>query len=155
MNLYLMQHGLANTKEIEIEESLSEEGIKNVGISARALKKLNVSFDVIICSGKKRSIQTANIIAKEFNFNVEKIITSDFVNPMADPKDTINFINQYQRVFIAGHLPSIKNIISFLLNSNNIEIQIQNAGCTCIDTHNNSPILKWHLTHDILKKIIN
>jgi phosphohistidine phosphatase len=154
MNLYLMQHGIANPKEIDIDESLSDEGVKKVITSAKALKKLNISFDAIICSPKKRSFQTAKIIAKEFNFKEDKIIQTENVKPMSDPKETINFIKQYERIFIAGHLPNIKEVIFYLLNQI-FEIDIQNAGCTFIEIKSNKSILKWHLTNDILKNIIN
>jgi phosphohistidine phosphatase len=154
MNLYLMQHGNSNPKEIDIDESLSEEGIKKVIVSAKALKKLNVSFDVIICSPKMRSIQTAKIIAKEFNFKEDKIIQTENVKASSNHKDTLDFINQYERVFIAGHLPNIKEIIFSLLNQI-FEIDIQNAGCTFIETQSNKSILKWHLTNNILKNMIN
>jgi len=152
MNLYLMQHGLANPKDIDPEENLTEKGSQVILSSARALKKINISFDVIICSPKKRSKQTAKIVAKEFKFPEEKIIETDKVKPMTPPEETIDFISQYERVFIAGHLPSIKEIISYLLYpTSSIEIDIHNGGCTRLDIENKVAILKWHLTPGILK----
>jgi phosphohistidine phosphatase len=149
-----MQHGIANPKEIDIDESLSDEGIKKVALSAKALKKLNISFDVIVCSPKKRSIRTAKIIANEFDFKEDKIIQTENVKAKSDPKDTLNFINQFERVLIAGHLPNIKELIFHLLNKV-FEIDIQNAGCTYIQSENSKSILKWHLSADILKNMIH
>ncbi len=155
MNLYLMQHGLSKSKEIDAEVSLTNEGARIVETSAKALKKINISFDVIICSPKKRSIQTAQIVAKVFNFPDSKIIETDAVKPRAPAEEALDFISKYERVFIAGHLPSIKEIISFLLSPTyNIEIDVQNGGCTRIDKEKDSYILKWSLIPDILKLMI-
>lgn len=155
MNLYLMQHGIANLKEIDIEESLSEKGKEIIKNSAIGLTKIPISFDVIICSPKKRSKQTAQIVADVFNFPKERIIESEKVRPLSPAEETLDFISQYERVFIAGHLPSIKEIISFLLYpTSTIEIDIQNGGCTKLDIEKDKNILKWHLTPNILKKFI-
>lgn len=155
MNLYLMQHGLSNPKEIDIEESLSEKGTNIIKNSAIGLKKIPISFDVIICSPKKRSKQTAKIIADIFKFPKEKIIESEKVKPLTPPEETLDFISEYERVFIAGHLPSIQEVISYLLFPTSlINIDIQNGGCTRIDIEKDKNILKWHLTPNILKRMI-
>ncbi len=155
MNLYLMRHGLANPKETDQEESLSEKGKQIIEISAKALKKMKISFDVIICSPKKRSKQTAEIIAKTFIFPQIKIIESNKVAPNSPAEETLDFIANYEKVFIVGHLPSIKEIISYLLYpTSSIDIDIDCGGCTWIETNKNFSILKWHLTSDILKLIL-
>ncbi len=155
MNLYLMQHGQANPKEIDIEESLSEKGKEVIKNSAFGLKKIPISFDVIICSPKKRSKQTAQIVAEVFRFPKEKIIETEKVKALTPAEETLDFISEYERVFIAGHLPSIKEIISYLLYPTaTINVDIQNGGCTKIDIEKDANILKWHLTPNILKRMI-
>lgn len=153
-NLYLMQHGIANSINEDPEESLSEKGRDIIKMSAIGLKKINISFDVIICSPKKRSIQTAQIIADIFKFPENNIMETDKVKPMTPAEETLEFISKYERVFIAGHLPSIKEIISYLLYPTaSIEVDVHNGGCTRIDFDNQKPVLKWHLTPNILKLI--
>ncbi len=154
MELYLMQHGIANPKEKDIEEHLSERGKTIVMSSAKALKKINISFDVILCSPKKRSIETAEIIAEEFHFPIKNIIETEKVKPTSPAEEALDFCQKYERVFIAGHLPSIKEIISFLLYPTSLlEVDIQNGGCTRMQIIDNKAILKWHLVPDILKLI--
>ena len=92
MNIYLMQHGISNSKEIDAEEGLTKEGVEIIRNSAKALKKMSISFDVIICSSKKRSKETAQIIAKEFHFPSSKILQTEKVKPMALAEDTMDFI---------------------------------------------------------------
>ncbi|NGX63042.1 MAG: hypothetical protein KR126chlam6_00448 [Candidatus Anoxychlamydiales bacterium] len=154
MNLYLMQHGIANPKEIDIEESLSDKGKDIIKSSAKGLKKINISFDVIICSPKKRSYETAMIVADIFKFPENKIIETEKVKPLSPAEESLDFISEYERVFLVGHLPSIKEIISYLLYPTaSIEIDIQNGGCTKLDIEKDKNILKWHLTPNILKLI--
>lgn len=155
MNLYLMQHGLANLKEIDIEQSLSGKGEETIKNSAIGLKKIPISFDVIICSPKKRSKQTAEIVREVFKFPKEKIIESEKVLPLTPAEETLDFISNFESVFIAGHLPSIQEIISFLLYpTSSLNVEIQNGGCTKIDIEVDRNILKWHLTPNILKRMI-
>jgi phosphohistidine phosphatase len=154
MNLYLMQHGLSKSKEEDIEQSLSDNGKIIIENSAKGLKNLNVSFDVIFCSSKKRSKETALIVAHAFDFPKDKIIESDKVLPMAKAQESLELIKNNERIFIAGHLPNIKEIITYLISPNAIcNIDIQNGGCTKIDIDNDSALLKWHLPANILKKI--
>ena len=155
MNLYLMQHGLANLASVDPEESLSEKGKDIIKLSAIGLKKINISFDVIICSPKKRSKQTAQIVADVFKFPKEKIIETEKVKPLTPAEETLDFISDYERVFIAGHLPSIKEIISYLLYpTSSLNVDIHNGGCTRIDIERDKNILKWHLNANILKRMI-
>jgi len=149
-----MQHGPANSKELDPEESLSQEGEKVIKASAIALKKIGIDFEVIVCSPKKRSKQTANIIAHQFQFPSQRIIETEKVKALIPAEETIDFISTYKSVFIAGHLPSIQEIISYLLYpTSNIKIDIQNGGCTKIDIQKNEAALIWHLSPDILKLI--
>ena len=149
-----MQHGLANPESLDPQEGLSDKGKEIIKQSARGLKKINISFDVIFCSPKKRSKQTAQIIADIFKFPENNIIETDKVKATTPAEETLDFISKYERVFISGHLPSIKEIISYLLYPTAlIEIEIQNGGCTRIDFEKQKPILKWHLTPNILKLI--
>ena len=64
MQLYLMQHGQANASDIDIEEGLSDIGISTIHSSAMALKQMEIGFDVIISSNKKRAAMTAAIVAE-------------------------------------------------------------------------------------------
>ena len=65
MEVYLMQHGPALPKEQDPEEGLGPEGQERIHTSGQALRKMGVNFDAILCSPKKRSQQTAAIVAEE------------------------------------------------------------------------------------------
>ncbi|MGD9339110.1 MAG: histidine phosphatase family protein [Syntrophobacterales bacterium] len=79
MEIYLMQHGPNLSKDEDPEESLSPEGEAQVSKAAQAIKRMGLGFEVIIASPKKRSKQTAAIVAEAVGFPVEDILETEKV----------------------------------------------------------------------------
>jgi phosphohistidine phosphatase len=160
MEIYLMQHGPALPKDQDPEEGLGPEGKERIRASGQALKKMGVTFDAVLCSPKKRSKQTAGIVAEEVGFPLEKIIETKQVKAMAPPEETVQALaglSGADRVLIAGHLPSVAETASFLLTEGSkAAVQFEMGGCCLIDvdelpTH--SGRLRWYLTPSQLKLI--
>lgn len=153
MEIYLMQHGPALPKDQDPEEGLNPEGKERIHASGQALKKMGVAFDAILSSPKKRSKQTAAIVAEAVGFPVEKIVETKKVKAMAPPEETIQALSEFsgaRRVLVAGHLPSVAEMASFLLTEGSkAAVQFEMGGCCLIDvdklpTH--SGRLLWYLT---------
>lgn len=160
MEIYLMQHGPALPKEQDPDEGLSPAGEARIHASGNALKRMGVSFDVILSSPKKRSKQTAAIVAKEIGFPPEKIMETEKVKAMTPPEETIKALTKYagnKRILIAGHLPSVAEVASFLLTEGSkATIEFERGGCCRIDVedlHTHSGYLRWYLTPEQLKLI--
>ena len=160
MEIYLMQHGSALPKEQDPDEGLSPGGEARIHASGKALKKMGISFDVILSSPKKRSKQTASIVAKEVEFPPEKIMETEKVKAMTPPEETIKALAEYagnQRILIAGHLPSVAEVASFLLTEGSkATIEFERGGCCRIDVEDlptHSGHLRWYLTPEQLKLI--
>ena len=158
MEIYLMQHGPALPKEQDPEEGLSPDGEARIHWSGKALKKMGIDFDVILSSPKKRSKQTASIIAEELGITPENIVETENVKAMAPPEETIKMLSELsdkEKILIAGHLPSVAEIASFLLTEGSkAAIEFENGGCCRIDVDNlptNSGHLRWYITPDQLK----
>ena len=160
MELYLMQHGPSLPKEQDPDEGLSPEGKERIHTSGKALKKMGIDFDAILASTKKRSGQTAAIIAEELGFPPEKIMETDKVKAMTPPEETIKVlaeISGYTKVLIAGHLPSLAEVASFLLtDGSKATVEFERGGCCRIDveelpTHFGR--LRWYVTPDQLALI--
>lgn len=160
MQVYLMQHGPALPKDQDPEEGLSPEGRERVRASGLALKKMGVCLDMILSSPKKRSRETASIVAREVGVSPEKIVETAQVKAMTPAEETVRALAELagaQSVLIAGHLPSVAETASFLLTKGpGAAVQFEMGGCCCIEvdelpTH--SGRLKWHLTPDQLKMI--
>jgi len=160
MEIYLMQHGPALPKEQDLDEGLSPEGDARIHASGKALKKMGITFDVILASPKKRSRQTAAIVAEEVGFPPEKIMETEKVKAMTPPEETIKVLREYganRKVLIAGHLPSLAEVASSLLTEgSHATIAFERGGCCRIDVEDlptHSGHLKWYLTPEQLKLI--
>ena len=153
MEIYLMQHGSNLSRDEDPEESLSPEGQGQVSKTAEAIRKMGLKFDVIISSPKKRSKQTAAIVAKAVGFPVAEIVETDRVKAMTPAEETVNYLKQFedkQSVLIAGHLPSLAEVASSLLTlGSKATIQFERGGIGRIDvdelpTHEGR--LRYYLT---------
>ena len=160
MEIYLMQHGPAMPKDQDPDEGLSPEGKDRIHAGGQALKKMGVTFDAILSSPKKRSRQTAAIVAEEVGFPVERIVETKKVKAMTPPEETVQALSELsgaERVLIAGHLPSVAELASFLLTEGSkATVQFEMGGCCLIEvdelpTH--SGRLRWYLAPSQLKLV--
>ena len=160
MEIYLMQHGPNLPKEQDPDEGLSPEGDARIHASGKALKKMGISFDVILASPKTRSRQTAAIVAEEVGFPPEKIMETEKVKAMIPPEETVTVLRDYganTKVLIAGHLPSLAELASSLLTEgSHATIAFERGGCCRIDVEDlptHSGHLRWYLTSEQLNLI--
>lgn len=160
MEIYLMQHGPNLPKDQDPEEPLSQEGEALISAAAGAIKKMGLKFDVIVASPKKRSRQTAEIVARALGFPVDQIADTEKVKAMTPAEETIDFLKQYtdrESVLVAGHLPSLGEVASYLLTSGSkASIHFERGGLGRIDvpslpTHEGE--LRWYLTPEQLNLI--
>lgn len=160
MEIYLMQHGLALPRDEDPEEGLSSEGDELIHATGKALRKMGIGFDAILASTKKRARQTAAIVAEEVGFPMEKIIETDKVKAKTPPEETIQVLAELSgctKVLVAGHLPSLAEVASFLLtDGSKASVAFENGGCCRIDTEElptHSGRLRWYLNPEQLKVI--
>jgi phosphohistidine phosphatase len=139
---------------------LSLEGEARIHASGKALRRMGITFDAIFSSPKKRSGQTAAIVAGQVGFPPDKITETDKVKAMTPPEETLEMLcglRGYNRVLIAGHLPSVGEVASSLLTEGSkATVAFEMGGCCRIDveqlpTHTGQ--LKWYLTPDQLELI--
>jgi phosphohistidine phosphatase len=157
MEIYLMQHGPYLPKEQDPDEGLSPEGEARIHASGKALRKMGVTFDAIFSSPKRRSGQTAAIVAGEVGFPPDKITETDKVKAMTPPEETLEMLRElgsHNRVLIAGHLPSVGEVASSLLTEGSkATVAFEMGGCCRIDAQElptHAGQLKWYLTPDQL-----
>ena len=157
MEIYLMQHGSALPKEEDPEEGLSSDGKQSIHDSGKALRKMGITFDVILSSPKKRAQQTASIVAEEVGFPLDKIIQTEKVKALTPPEETLAILAEYsakKRILIAGHLPSVAEVASLLLTKGpKITVAFERGGCCRIDVEDlatHAGHLKWYLTPEQL-----
>jgi phosphohistidine phosphatase len=105
MKLYLVQHAKAASKEAGPERSLTEEGRREVQKISEFVRPLNISVDYLWDSGKKRSVQTAELLAE-----VVKIKDAHTTHKGLEPNDDViqlkdELVSIQRDVMIVGHLP--------------------------------------------------
>ncbi len=115
MQLYLMQHGLAQNEEQDPTRPLSSEGIEQVKATARGIRRLGLDFVLIVTSPKRRAQQTAALVAEAVRYPYSDIVTTEVLLPKADPAGLLAILDSEAdeaRVLAVGHLPHLANFVS-------------------------------------------
>lgn len=115
MLLYLVQHAEAKREEEDPERGLTDKGFKDIARTAAYAKKLGITVNAIHHSGKKRAMQTAQILADQLK--PEKgVAETDSLAPMDDPAIWDNRVAEMNEdIMLVGHLPSLARLASLLL----------------------------------------
>ncbi len=120
MEIYLVRHGEAFTKEEDTERHLNKYGLNQCLLMGKALKRLDITFDLIVSSLKVRARQTAEIIAEEVGYSKKEIKITETLEPTAPPGKMLSYLNKFsgiKSVMLAGHLPLLGYLASELLSS--------------------------------------
>ena len=115
MELYLVQHGEATSKEVNPERPLTEKGKEDVTKVAKFLKRCGLEIDIIWHSTKTRAIETAEIISsilspKRGTEQKEGLAPND---PVREVFTAIK--SEEKNLMIVGHLPFLQKLASLIL----------------------------------------
>ena len=133
MALYLVQHGKNLTKEIDPDQSLSEEGTREVERIGDTAQSYNVLVGRIRHSGKKRAQQTAEIFAQKLG--VTDVAEADGLKALDDPAEFAKTLNNGENLMLVGHLPFMERMASYLTTGSTqyTVFKFQNGGIVCVD----------------------
>lgn len=147
MALYLVQHGKNLSKEIDPEQSLSDQGIKDVERIADTAANYNVLVGKIRHSGKKRARQTAEIFAEKLG--VTDVAEAEGLRALDDPAEFAKSLNADENLMLVGHLPFMERMASLLTTGSmdHTVFKFQNGGIVCLDrlTDSDSWAVMWAL----------
>ena len=155
MKLYLVQHGLAYLKTENPERPLTEQGLRETEQMARFLRaKQNPAPTRIIHSGKLRSLQTAEIMARVVS-PAAALEPGDLLAPNDD------FIPWQKRIaseaddlMLVGHLPNLAWLANALMTgyADMNCIRFVNSGIVCLERRDSRFFtLLWSLTPSIIE----
>ena len=135
MELYFMQHGQALSEQEDPARPLSREGVAQIQASANAIQRLGLSFDVIVCSPKRRSHQSAALVAEACRYPYSDILESEAVLPKAEPEELMHKLAQLigDKILVVGHLPNLSRLVSHLLDTEKEQVRFENGGLVCIE----------------------
>ena len=159
MELYLLRHGIATERGQKIrggdaQRPLTPKGRRKVRRIAKAMRGLELSFDLILSSPLLRARQTADIVAEEFKL-AEQCKLSSHLAPEGDPRDLIRELKRLHRgsrkVLLVGHEPYLSNLMATLLAGQPvIDVNLKKGGICLlsIDSLQNGrcATLQWLLT---------
>lgn len=150
MRLYLVQHGLALSEDIDPKKSLCEAGKRQTVKMVGYLVANNIKVDTIWHSAKERAVQTAKI----FHDNMPEAVIKkrDDLNPLDAVDKLIPEVQGlYTDLMIVGHLPFLQKLASQLLASSedlNL-IAFKNSGVVCME-HTDTWRILWIVTPELI-----
>ena len=135
MELYLVRHGEARSKDVDPKRGLTEPGEADVQKVAKYLKGWDLSVGAIWHSGKTRAVQTAKIVAGAVASD-EGIVKHDGLDPN-DPVEPIcqAIAESTANLMIVGHMPFLGNLVRTLLADRKPPkgIVLETAGVVCLE----------------------
>ncbi len=148
MAIFLVQHGKSLTKKEDPQKGLSPEGAEEVRRIAQVAAGYKVHVTSIHHSGKKRALQTAEILA-ELLKPTEGVSTVEGIAPLDDATAFAAGLDMGSNLMIVGHLPFLERLMAALV-LDNIEpaiFQMQNGGIVCLDFYRDTQqvSIQWAL----------
>ena len=162
MEIYILRHGIAVERgtpgyKRDGDRPLTEEGVEKMRQIAKAMREMDLQFDVIFSSPYVRAKATADIVAETLG---ENVTLTDSLPPEADPAELIDEINgeKPQRVLLVGHEPDLSALISTLIcGKRNADIELKKGGLAKLTaetlTYGMCATLNWLLTPKQLRKM--
>lgn len=118
--LYLMRHAKSSWDFIELSDHdrpLNDRGRKDAPLMGRELVAREISVDLIMTSSAVRALSTATLMAKELEYDVDKIAIEEEIYK-SDKRDLLQIIknipNQFNSVLLLGHNPHITDLVNML-----------------------------------------
>jgi phosphohistidine phosphatase len=161
MNLYILRHGIATprgTPGIKDENRpLTKDGKKKMKEISEGMRSLKLKFDHIASSPWLRARQTADIVAKTFQQEVEiwKSLASS-----EDPRQLIAALRKAEGadVLLVGHEPHLSQFVSVLISgSADSQIELKNGGLCKLSSDDlifgQCATLHWLLAPAYLRKL--
>jgi len=153
MKLYLVQHAKAASKEVDTQRPLTEEGLRDIKKVAEFIKPSDLCVDYLWHSGKKRAVQTAEVLAGVIKIN--KTLTG---RDGLGPNDNVNvlaneFVSAMDDIMVVGHLPFLAKLASLLLTGSESAdtVAFKQGGIVCLSRCNESKWqIDWMVTPELL-----
>lgn len=156
MNLYLLRHAKAQERGTEFrpdsKRPLTRVGEEKMFEVARGMKKMDLTFDMILTSPFARALRTAEILAEVYRS--KKLFSTNHLVPDAGASEIIQEINDnfasLENLVLVGHEPHLSGLISVLLTgSAGTAIELKKAGLCLLTVqdlrHGKCAALQWLL----------
>jgi phosphohistidine phosphatase len=148
VNIYLVQHAKAKSKEADPSRPLSEQGTADAQRVAALAGQLGIELAQIRHSGKLRAWQTADILDQALHppgsvIEISGLGPLDNVEPIAG-----EVASSTEPLMLVGHLPFLSRLTSELVigDSSKTVVSFQNAALVCLESGEAGWEVSWILT---------
>jgi phosphohistidine phosphatase len=159
MNIFLLRHGIAvevGTPGYEKDSSrpLTSEGKHKLLKIAKAMKQLDLSFELIVSSPFVRAQETAKIVARAFGLR-ERLEIADCLVPDGDKLKLIELLKRLDPapndILLVGHEPFLSELATLLISGQSTSLLEMKKGGLCklaVERlrHSRCAKLEWLLT---------
>lgn len=121
MILYILRHASAGSRRrnplLDRKRGLDKEGKQQCLLIGAYLNAMGVSFDAILSSPLKRSLQTASLVATEIGFE-QKIAVDPSLEPAGRFLDFESMLAKHagqENVLVVGHNPNLAQFAGALI----------------------------------------
>lgn len=121
MNLFILRHASAGERRanplLDKKRPLDKDGKRHCLQLAHILNQLKLSFDLIVSSPLKRSMQTASLVGTETGYE-QPILASSSLAPGASLPDFQRLLHEcqgHENVLVVGHNPNLTSFLGALL----------------------------------------
>jgi phosphohistidine phosphatase len=160
MKLYFLRHGIAYEREAWQGENdelrpLTDEGVEDMKREARTLRNMGLKLDTIVTSPLVRARQTAKIVAKKLEMDVQEDV---LLKPGFDVEALGALLARHsaaRRLMLVGHEPDFSRTIAQLIGGGTVAMA--KGGLARVDTDDDAAhnrllrgTLIWLLTPKLL-----
>lgn len=157
LNIILVRHGEAeDSKGPDAHRPLSKSGEHRVRQTARALKRLGVQPDVLLCSPLRRCRMTASILSGVLDIPAQGIKFTRAMAPGSRPsslKGELEACIDAHTALLVGHAPHLDRLIMEWLGLPRTALQLKKAGAAYVELEGGYGTLRWFASPGLLRKI--
>lgn len=167
MNLYLMRHGSAGTRRsnplLDLRRPLDKAGKRDCLLLGNTLTSMNVSFDLVVSSPLKRSLQTASLVGTETGYE-QKILLSDALAPSANFAQFEKLLVECagrESVLVVGHSPNLPQFLGLLMQPAQdtkasrppAVVRLRKGGIAKLNFERGAAVLQWMLDPRVVRTL--
>jgi len=121
MNLFILRHASAGIRRInpalDRKRPLDKDGKRHCLQLAHVLNAMKLSFDAIVSSPLKRSMQTASLVGTEMGYEAPILPSTALAPDAAFPafQKLLQECAEFENVLVVGHNPNLTGFVGSLL----------------------------------------
>jgi len=151
MQVYLVQHAEATSKQVDPERPLTERGWEDVRNVAALAAKLGVEVTQIRHSGKLRAEQTATVLGEALAPS-QGVAAAEGLGPVDDVEPVARGLDASpQPLMLVGHLPFMERLTGQMTagDADLPVVTFHNAAIVCLVKEDDRWQVSWILTPEM------